>query len=172
LKYGWPHQEAGIKYPKDEMSFRQTINAANRTDRGFGVVVDHDNRRVEVSFDSRKVHPRHEEWLDSVQKRVGNLGELNPQPYWGFDDLFHKAGTKLLNTFYLKAQSKRVNGEEYFFYDEIFVLKSFDLNKFLTAIETGEVLVDFDARTGHNHGTKMRCRNDVLPTLYAEVQKL
>jgi DNA modification methylase len=28
-------------------------------------------------------------------------GELKPQPYWGFDDLEHKAGTRLLNTFYV-----------------------------------------------------------------------
>jgi hypothetical protein len=25
-KYGWPHQEAGLKYPTTEMSFRQTIH--------------------------------------------------------------------------------------------------------------------------------------------------
>lgn len=171
-KYGWPHQLAGTMYPENEMSFRQTINAVTRTDRGFGVVVDRENRRVEVSFNSTLVGTRHSAWLESVRMRVGNIDELNPQPYWGFDDLFHKVGTKLLNTFYVKAQAKRIDGEEYFFYDEIMILKSFDLEKFLVAIEQGGVLVDFDARTGHNHGTKMRGRNDVLPSLYAEVQRI
>ena len=55
------------------------------------------------------------EWLNSVDIRTG-LGELNPQPYWGFDDLFHKAGTKLLNCFYIQADVKKLDGEEYFYY--------------------------------------------------------
>jgi hypothetical protein len=29
-----------------------------------------------------------------------------------------------------------------------------------------KILVDFDARTGHNHGTKFRMRQDALPMLY------
>jgi hypothetical protein len=29
---------------------------------------------------------RHKEWLALVKKRVG-LKELDPQPYWGFEDL-------------------------------------------------------------------------------------
>jgi hypothetical protein len=46
--------------------------------------------------------------LRSVQNRVG-LSELSPQPYWGFDDLAHKAGTKLLNCFYVQAEVKKEN---------------------------------------------------------------
>ena len=34
------------------------------------------------------------------------------------------------------------------------------------ALEQGKVLVDFDARSGHNHGTKFRMRQDCLPMLY------
>ena len=36
-------------------------------------------------------------------------------------------------------------------------------------MEDGKVLVDFDARTGHNHGTKFRMRQDALPMLYEKV---
>src|SRR5271166_6561967 len=36
-KYGWAHQEDGEKYPKGEMSFRQTIHGQSRSDRGFMV---------------------------------------------------------------------------------------------------------------------------------------
>lgn len=168
-KYGWRHKEAGKKYPITEMSFRQTINGLTRTDRGFGIVVDRQHRRVEVSFDSSAVSPRHAEWLDLVRMRTG-LGELDPQPYWGFDDLFHAVGTKLKNSFYVRAQSKKIGGIEYFHYTDIMVLTQFSLDKFLEAIEKGYVLVDFDARTGHNHGTKFRLRQDILPTLYDTVQ--
>lgn len=164
--YGWKHESI-----PNEMSFRQTISGLSSTDRGFRVVVDRHARKVLVSFDASAVHPRHSEWLKSVGERIG-LGELNPQPYWGFDDLFHKAGTKLLNCFYLRAEIKREQDKEYFWYKEIMILQKFGLDRFLKAIEGARVLVDFDARTGHNHGTKFRLRQDSLPELYDEIARV
>lgn len=161
--YGWKH-----KAIPGEMSFRQTINGLSRTDRGFKVIVDRIVNKVLISFDSHAVDNRHHEWLKSVKKRIG-LGELKPQPYWGFNDLFHKAGTKLLNCFYVRAQAKRESGKEFFWYKQITILQKFSLDKFLEAIEKGLILVDFDARTGHNHGTKFRLRQDRLPDLYDKV---
>lgn len=168
-KYGWPHQEAGNLYSANEMSFRQTINGLARTDRGFGIVIDHTTRRVLISFDSKVVSPRHADWLNSVNKRVGLL-ELQPQPYWGFDDLFHKAGTKLINCFYVRADVKRENGKEYFHYKDIMLLTGCDMDCFIKGLEKGYLLIDFDARTGHNHGTKFRLHQDKFPELYSKVQ--
>jgi len=162
--YGWTHQSI-----PDEMSFRQTINGLSRTDRGFKVIVDRKARKVLISFDANAVAERHSEWLKSVERRVGS-DELNPQPYWGFDDIFHKAGTKLLNCFYIRAEVKRESGQEFYWYKEIMILQRFSLNNFLRAIEDGTVLVDFDARSGHNHGTKFRLRQDRLPELYKDVK--
>jgi len=170
-KYGWPHQQAGGRYPENEMSFRQTINGLSRTDRGFGVIIDRKLRKVVISFDSRRVDARHIGWLKSVEEKIG-LDELNPQPYWGFDDLFHKAGTKLLNCFYIQADVKRVAGREQFRYSKIMMLRRFSLEKFLYTIEQGDILVDFDARTGHNHGTKFRLRQNTFPSLYTEVTEI
>lgn len=171
LKYGWPHKEAGKKYPKNEMSFRQTISAKGGSDRGFRVVINREERKVLISFDANAVAEKHSEWLKSVESRVG-LGELNPQPYWGFDDLFHKAGTKLLNCFYVQADVKRESGKEFFKYDKILMLQNFSIDKFLLALENNDVLVDFDARTGHNHGTKFRLRQNKFPDLYDNVTEL
>ena len=168
-KYGWKHALAGKNYPITEMSFRQTINGVSRTDRGFGILVNRAQRRVEVSFDYKAVAKRHAEWLSFVENGVG-LVELNPQPYWGFDDLFHAIGTKLKNCFYVRAQSKRINKVEHFNYSDIMILSNFSLDKFLTAIEQGNILIDFDARTGHNHGTKIRIRQNILPSLYEITQ--
>ena len=167
--YGWPHQEAGKKYIESEMSFRQTINAVRRSDRGFMVQVNNKDRKIEISFDAKEVALHHKTWLDSVSTRIG-LSELNPQPYWGFDDLFHIAGTKLLNTFYIEADTKRVQNQTYFHYKNITILQGFNLENFIRSIESGEILVDFDARTGHNHGTKFRTRKNNLPNLYADVR--
>lgn len=169
LKYGWKHEEAGKKYPTNEMSFRQTIHCLSRSDRGFKVVIDKNSRKVLISFDSNSVAERHKEWLKMISQRI-SLKELEPQPYWGFDDLFHKAGTKLLNCFFLQARVKKEKGKEYFSYEKIFMLKKFSLDNFIKALEEGIILIDFDARTGHNHGTKFRMRQDKLPTLYGIVE--
>ncbi|MEK7589428.1 MAG: MvaI/BcnI family restriction endonuclease [Patescibacteria group bacterium] len=164
-KYGWAHQEDGKKYPKREMSYRQTIHGNSRSDRGFKVMINRKERKILISFDAKSVDSRHKGWLESVKKRVG-LGELNPQPYWGFDDLEHKAGTKLLNAFYVQAEVKIVRKKEHYHYTKVMMLQKFSFEGFLKALEEGKILVDFDARTGHNHGTKFRMRQNCLPMLY------
>jgi hypothetical protein len=169
--YGWPHGEAGKKYGKNEMSFRQTIHGGSRSDRGFKVVIDRKEKKILISFDAGSVDIRHKGWLGSVNKRVG-LKELNPQPYWGFDDLEHKAGTKLLNAFYVQAEVKIERKKEFYKYTKVMMLQKFSFEGFLKALEEGKVLVDFDARTGHNHGTKFRMRQDCLPMLYEKITKI
>lgn len=165
-KYGWSHQTI-----ENEMSFRQTINGLSYSDRGFKVVVDRIEGKVLVSFDYTKVSNIHNKWLEDVNEKVG-LGELSPQPYWGIKDLFCKAGTKLLNCFYISAETKKEAGKEYFHYTEIYILKDFESERFLDAIEKGYIYVDFDARSGHNHGTKFRIKQNMIPSLYNEVIKI
>ena len=52
------------------------------------------------------------------------------------------------------------------------MLELFDFEKFLKAIEEANILIDFDARTGHNHGTKFRLRQNCLPMLYKKTTVL
>ncbi|MDR0511275.1 MAG: MvaI/BcnI family restriction endonuclease [Rikenellaceae bacterium] len=169
--YGWPHQDAGKKYPIDEMSFRQTIHGSAPSDRGFMVKIDRNQRKVLISFDSDKVSDRHEKWLREVERRKG-LSELNPQPYWGFDDLANKAGTKLLNCFFVRAEVKRENGVEFYKYSYVMMLQKFSFDSFLREIENGNIFVDFDARSGHNHGTKFRLRQNYFPCLYENAEQI
>jgi len=166
--YGWKHTEAGKKYPTTEMSFRQTIHGNSPSDRGFIVKIDRKEKKVLISFNAKKVSDKHTNWLKKVEKNIG-LKELNPQPYWGFDDLSNKAGTKLLNCFYVQAESKKENGKEFYHYTKVLMLQKFNFEGFLKALEKGNILVDFDARTGHNHGTKFRMRQNCLPDLYEKV---
>lgn len=162
--YGWPHSQAGKKYPENELSFRQTIGA-NPTDRGFKVVIDREICKISISFDRRSTSSRHDNWLNNIEKRVG-LSDLSPQPYWGFDDLLYKVGSKLKNCFFVQAEVEKRGGVEYYKYSSIKMLQKFNFNKFLTQIEAGNILIDFDARTGHNHGTKFRIRQKYFPELY------
>ncbi len=170
-KYGWPLDD----HP-NEFSFRQTISALAPSDRGFRVVIDDTERKIMISFSASAVSKRQNDWLQSVKERIG-LGELNPQPYWGFDDLEHKAGTKLKNTFYVLADAKTQDDIEYFKYNGIIMLQAFSFEKFLEALRQGLLKVDFDARSGHqrgghNHGTKFRIQANLFPTFYETVTKL
>ncbi|MDM8561551.1 MvaI/BcnI family restriction endonuclease [Candidatus Parabeggiatoa sp. HSG14] len=147
--------------------FRQTINANGYSNRGFSVKVDRNERKILVDFSSEKIDKKiHTDWAKAIIDK-----KLEPQPYWGFDDLFHKAGTKLHNCFFVWAESKKIDGKLHFHYQDIFMLKKLDINKFIQAIENGHVYIDFDARTGHNHGTKFRLRREALINLYAEVKQ-
>lgn len=169
--YGWIHKEAGKKYSGSELSFRQTISCRNHSDRGFTVVVNHAQQKILISFDKSNVGDKHKNWLEEVVIKTRGL-ELDPQPYWGFKDLYHKAGTKLHNCFFVEADCKIESKNEYFKYEKIWKLSNFSLERFIVAIELGDILVDFDARTGHNHGTKFRFRNNRLPELYENAEEI
>lgn len=162
--YGWEHQEAGEKHSKAEKSFRQTINANSFSSRGFSVFVNREEEKIEIIFDSERVDESHQGWLSEVIEKGGKT--LPETPYWGFKDIFHKVGSKLHNCFFIQAESKQENNKEYFYYKNILMLKNISLEKFIDAIESGYLYIDFDARTGHNHGTKFRIREKSIPDLY------
>ncbi len=160
--YGWPHRNP---QQNGELSFRQTLRATQLTDRGFGLEVNAERTQVRVHFDSGAVRHRHRNWLHSVERQVG-LGPLNPQPYWPMQTLFLTAQTKMLNTFYVEAYTRRQRGEEFFAIERVIVLQGFEPEKFGDSLRQGAAQVDFDARTTHNHGTKFRIRQNIIPQLY------
>lgn len=179
-KYGWSHKQAGSKYPKTEMSFRSTTSASCFTNRGFTVAIDRTAKKLRFVFDSKKTDvsdPEIKSWLSSVEKRAG-LGAISPEPYWGFEDLKYAIGEKIKNCFYVIAESRidtesRVDkNHEYFCYKHLSVLSGFSFEKFLCCVETGSLLIDFDARTGHNHGTKFRLKQGVWADLYDDVKEV
>ena len=112
--------------------------------------------------------------MNSVKTRVGHTNNFDIVPYWGFDDLYHKAGTKLKNCFYVRADVKSETIEnirkEYFLYNYVLKLSHFDQDCFIQAIRDGKIYIDFDARTGHNHGTKFRIRYNDIPSLYRDAE--
>ena len=170
--YGWRHKLAGTRYPETEMSFRSTTSTAQYTKRGFRLVIDKKNQKVRFIFDPTQADTGIAEvatWLKSVEARIG-LGRLTPEPYWGLEDLRYVIGAKIMNYFYVIAYSKVEAMKEFFFYKELYILSNFSFDKFIRCIEEGAILIDFDARTGHNHGTKFRIRQGHWRDLYSEVQ--
>lgn len=171
--YGWKHKQAGTRYPETEMSFRSTTSATAFTNRGFRVLVDREASKIRLVYEASEVDTANEEireWLTSVAHRTG-LGPLNPEPYWGFEDLKYAVGSKIRNCFYALADRKVVDGQEYFLYEDLFVLSGFSFRNFLLCIENGDIVIDFDARTGHNHGTKFRLKQGRWTSLFSSVIK-
>ena len=164
-KYGWPHQQAGILYPETERSFRQTINATSYSDRGFKVNIDYDAQVVFVSFNYEMIDDRHSEWKAFIRGGIG-IDDIYPNPYWTFDEIANKLQTKLNNLMYVRAETRVDNEVEYFKYNSFEAFVDPTLERFLALIEDGEIYVDFDARTGHNHGTKFRIRPSRKVDLY------
>lgn len=171
-KYGWSHAEAGTRYPETEMSFRQTINTLERSDRGFKVEFDRENGKIFISFDSNYINrERHPDWFNFVRDGVG-LTELISQPSWDINDVLTIAKRKLSNCCYAHASTKIENGIEYCKYDLFEFFIGFSEENFIRGLEEGYIYIDFDARTGHNHGTKFRIRANKLLTLYEEQIKI
>jgi len=172
--YGWRHKLAGKKYPETEMSFRSTTRATGYTNRGFRIVVDKQQQKLRFVFNSTKADlndPEVVQWLRTVEERIG-LGSLDPEPYWGFEDLKYVIGSKIRNCFYVVADSKVEAAREFFLYKELYVLSGFSFEKFIGCIEEDVILVDFDARTGHNHGTKFRIKQGHWRYLYSDVRRV
>jgi hypothetical protein len=162
--YGWSHAKAGNEYDIEEKSFRQTIRAGLISDRGFTVQVNSEEEKIEVVFDFDKIEDTHIDWRYSLASR--NLQKLPLNPYWGFNDVTHKAGTKLRNCFFVIANTQKINSIEHFHYNKIYMLSNFSHEKFIYAVKQGKIFIDFDARTGHNHGTKFRIKNNNIVDLY------
>jgi hypothetical protein len=165
-KYGWPHPTG-----HNEMSFRVTMSGDRYTDRGFKVIVDRTRLVVRIVFDATRVDPSHSGWVKEVERKAG-LGKIQPEPYWSFDKLEAKARPKLRNSFYLLANTRIVADREEFSYESCMMLQNFDFDRFLTALESGIVLVDFDAKTTHNHGTKFRMKPKMWPHFYDNVNQV
>lgn len=173
--YGWKHKEAGKKYPDNEKSFRSTTSATSYTSRGFRLVLDREQNKLRFIFSASEADSNDPEiaaWLESVRQRVGHLGPLHPEPFWGLRDLECEIGSKVKNCFYVIAESKVEGGQEFFRYVKLLLLSDFSFVRFLECIEEGIVVVDFDARTGHNHGTKFRIKQNAWHRLYGSIEEI
>lgn len=165
--FGWTHKQAGLRYSANEMSFRQTIRGGTYTPRGFGFIANEENQRFEIVFDPSKTSASFQSWLAEIGHREGK-GLLVTNPYWGFEDLSHKIGAKLRNTFLVYAETKKTKNAKKTRFRQLVMLKGISADSVVNAVRNGFLYVDFDARTGHNHGTKFRIRVGDLEQLYDE----
>ena len=173
INFGWEHKDAGGKYPLDEKSFRQTILYKTPTSRGFYFDIDNINKRIVVKFNYNAINYEEDQdiakWKNNLKSH--RIGEEHT-PYWGFHDLASKAGLKLKNCFFVEAETKNIGNTYYYKYTNITLLSNFSFEKFIHNMQNKSIYIDFDARTRHNHGTKFRCRANVIKQLYDNVREI
>lgn len=96
---------------------------------------------------------------------------MNINHIGGFKTYIIKQGLKYI-FFFIGVEVKKEAEKKFFLYSKIMKLSGFSLDKFINAIEIGDIMVDFDAKTGHNHGTKFRFRNSRLYELYENIEEI
>ena len=165
--YGWPHEEL-----EGEWSFRITMYANDYTNRGFKISLDEKQDRLVVEFDPTKVDATLDEWLKGVLAKGGKI--LSPQPYWPIKEIRARLERKLPNIIYVHAESDSSEGYEKFKYDKATLYEGIDFEQFKRDLLAGKAYADFDARTGHNHGTKFRIRQGqgILERLYSHKENI
>lgn len=170
---GWRHQEAGLAYLKDEMSFRSTTYAHRFSDRGFTISLRSD--RIEFVFEPSKVNvsvsditgvfSTYGDWLADVERREPHYLKVLPV-FWDRAEFENYCISKLNSTLMCDFETKKVKNREYFRVVEAFIYKNFHSEKLENLFNNGNVVIDFDARTRHNHGTKLRVKKDKLGDLF------
>jgi hypothetical protein len=171
---GWKHSKAGNGYPAAEMSFRSTTYAHRSSVRGFSISLVKDKLQfvfdpssVETSKpDVTGVYRTYGDWLKDVNSRTNpNYKDIFPI-YYALDDLKNKFSLKLEHTFIVMYRSKKVDGLRHFLFEEAYVGRNLLWDKITSLMSDGGIVVDFDARTGHNHGTKFRIERGKIPALF------
>ncbi|MBQ3450523.1 MAG: hypothetical protein IJG34_11605, partial [Synergistaceae bacterium] len=118
--YGWPHKQAGKKYPSNEKSFRQTLSYMKPTSRGFFIDIDDDNQKIIIRFDPSSIRDEVTDWKNNLIADNKIKYDDDYIPYWGFHDVYHKAGIKLGNCFYVSADVRKEGGDYFYRYSDMF----------------------------------------------------
>ena len=128
-----------------EQSFRQTLNTLRFSEKGFKVKIQDNQVKVIKENDITFI-----------------------EPYWNFEDLKYKTELKLKNQFNVLALAKN----QKYKYCDVIALEGFNFDKFIQEIELGNIWIDFDAKTTHNHGTKFRIKQNLIMRLYDKVTQI
>ena len=57
-------------------------------------------------------------------------------------------------------------GKKLFYYDSAYIMSGFKQYNLIEMLNNGSLYLDFDARTRHNHGTKIRVKKENLRDLF------
>jgi hypothetical protein len=168
--FGWQHTKRAADGPTD-LSFRHTIRANRFTGRGFSARLSRLQNRLTLVFEPEAVDPRNGAWLESLRPKIENG---LPDIYWNIDELVGAFQKKLNNCISVSAEF-RINpstGTEEYRYKRIQIMHGFNSDLALSAIDSGDIRIEFDAQTLKNHGTKFRIPRDLVPSVYTLTEEV
>jgi len=172
---GWKHSEAGELYPASEMSFRSTTYGHRYSDRGLKIEIVHS--KIEFRYDPSKVnrhcldrtgiYKNYGCWADDVETRSPHYKTILPVHY-DLSEIEQAFKTKLSHTLLARYKNRTVGGKREYLYEEAYLMKDVKPDMIPVLIKEGHLVIDFDARTGHNHGTKFRVKKEQAHRLFTE----
>lgn len=110
--------------------------------------------------------------LDVFDKTTGLKDR---ETFWDLNIIHSKIKNKLRNLVYCQADEKTINGSRFFNFNYFECYFDFDFGKFISALKSGDIQVDFrigadlngkKAGVYHDHGTGFRINRNKLYTLY------
>lgn len=149
-RFGWDAEYGEEKHPVK--SFRATIYGSWKSQyEPVTLNIEANNEHVSIMSGDEKV------------------------AFWDSNDLVASASAKLRNMMLVFAKD---NKDGTISFTSATLLENFQPFKFIKAIESGHVAIEYDARTKpnsktvRNHGTKFRIRERDLPLIYTKVETL
>jgi hypothetical protein len=173
---GWRHAEAGGKYPENEMSFRSTTYGHRVSARGLTIkaegnrlVLLYDPQKVDrLTVDRTSAFPTYGDWADDIENRNSpHYNDIFPV-YYEVADILEDFKAKLSHTLLVLRKTRNVGDKKQFWFEEAYLMKDVRSDNIIPLIEEGSLVIDFDARTGHNHGTKFRIKKDKAHLLFTD----
>jgi len=178
---GWRHKKAGHEYPADEMRFTSTTFSNRYTSRGFTLELTDSQIRFNLhpdkcdrnAKDRSGIFSNLGQWLDDIERRTPHYTSVLPV-YWSLDEFFNERVAKLENTFlclYKKRGRVSDNHVEYLFCEGS-ILNELSMSRFRQEFSSGALSMEFDARTRHNHGVKLRIKPKSIENLFARTRRI
>ena len=177
---GWPHSTR-----ENCLRFSSTTQCDSTT-RGFYIHIE--GNRLNFAHNADQVSRNNPALEYEPYETLGDYSDLicanenyqNILPkYWvinpdGEHDItiYNKLQDKLQNVVFVEVSSRRNNGIRQHRYERAWIFGECNLDCFLDLVNSGDILVDFDLRTGHNHGTKFRIRSNRLSELFENSNQL
>ena len=175
---GWKHREAGNRYDNTEMSFRSTTYGHRYSSRGFRIFLQ--GGMIEFIYDPDQVDrfvpdrtgifATYGDWAADVELRHDpHYHDVLPV-YYTVEDLTAAVAGKLDSTLLVQYREKGKKGHRSYKYGDAYLMSGVDFSAIAGLITDGKMVIDFDARTHHNHGTKLRIARQNLNRLFADLR--
>jgi len=173
---GWRHAEAGNKYSEEEMSFRSTTYGHRYSVRGLSIEIEGNQLQFiyepsevyRAEPDATGIYESYGDWSDDVERRASpNYRELFPI-FYDLTDIAQVLRDKLNHTLLVYRKTKTQGGRKYYWYEEAYLMRDIKTDSIEELVKDGSLVIDFDARTGHNHGTKIRIKKSEIGRLFNE----